>query len=82
MRYSVFSRSTCFLLDIQNIGYGESSAVTRFGPGIRNSYILHYILSGKGYFNGNPVCAGQGFLITPNMQEHYYPEPSDPWSFL
>jgi len=82
MRYSIFSDSVCPILNIINIGYAKDPAVTRFGPGARNSYIIHYVISGKGYFNGRPVNAGQGFLITPNMQEHYYPDENLPWEFL
>ncbi len=82
MRYAVFSRSHCPLLDISSIGYSKSTSVTRFGPGVRSSYIIHYVISGKGYFNGKRVSAGQGFLITPGMKECYYPDKSDPWEFL
>lgn len=82
MRYSIFSNSQGSLLDIKSIGYAKNMDVTRFGPGVRNYYIIHYVLSGKGYFNGNCVKAGQGFLITPGMNEHYYPDPNDPWEFL
>lgn len=82
MRYSVISNSECPLLNIINIGYATDPSVTRFGVGVRNLYIIHYVISGKGYFNGNPVEAGQGFLITPNMSEHYYPDENSPWEFL
>lgn len=44
--------------------------------------MIHYVISGKGYFNGNPVSAGQGFLIRPHTYEHYYPDLNDPWKFL
>lgn len=82
MRYGVFSRSECPLLNITNIGYSDDPEVTRFGIGVRRLYIIHFVISGKGYFNGNPVGAGQGFLITPNMREHYYPDEKSPWEFL
>ena len=81
MRYSVFANS-CPLLTILNMGYASDSAVTRFGPGARDLYIIHFVISGKGYFNGTPVGRGQGFLITPGMDEHYYPDERDPWDFL
>ena len=56
--------------------------ITRFGPGRRDLYIIHYVISGVGYFNGNRVSKGQGFLITPGMAEHYYPDKANPWTFL
>lgn len=82
MRYHVISDSKNPLLTISSIGYAASPAVTRFGPSRRNHYIIHYCLSGKGYFNGNLVSAGQGFLIEPDMEELYFPDASDPWEFL
>lgn len=82
MRYQIFSKDSCPLLGIECIGYAKNPEVTRFGPGIRNAYIIHYVISGKGRFNGNPVTSGQGFLITPGMLEEYYPDRHDPWEFL
>ena len=64
------------------MGYASDSAVTRFGPGARDLYIIHFVISGKGYFNGTCVGKGQGFLITPGMAEHYFPDEDDPWDFL
>lgn len=82
MRYSVLSRSGCSILNISNIGYAADPSVTRFGPGARNFYIIHYVISGSGFFNGRRVSPGQGFLITPGMQEYYFPDEQDPWEFL
>lgn len=82
MRYCVFSNSACPVLNISCIGCASDTAVTRFGPGVRSSWIIHYVISGKGWFNNKPVTAGQGFIITPNMQEHYFPDDEQPWEFL
>lgn len=77
-----FSASTGDFINICSMGYSDDFKRTRFGPGSRKFYIIHYVVSGKGYFNSNPVSAGDGFLITPNMPEHYYPDSENPWSFL
>lgn len=82
MRYSVFSSGGNGVTAIDCIGYSDDISVTRFGPTKRNQYIIHYVLSGKGFFNGNPVRTGEGFLIRPGTFEHYFPDESDPWSFL
>ena len=82
MRYTIFLRSACSLLNISSIGYSSDPSVTRFGPGVRDLFIIHYVLSGKGYFNTSPVCAGLGFLIHPNMPEYYFPDEKEPWEFL
>lgn len=82
MRYSLFSGNKNPVLSISSIGFARNPQVTRFGPGTRNLYIVHFVLSGSGYFNGIRLQAGQGFLITPSMLEEYYPDPANPWEFL
>ncbi len=82
MRYAVFSCSDCPVLNISSIGYSYDASVTRFGPSVRNLFIIHYVIQGKGYFNNNAVSAGEGFLITPGTFEHYYPDHQNPWEFL
>jgi hypothetical protein len=64
------------------IGYSSDPSVTRYGPGMRNYYIIHYVTAGRGTFNGHRVEKGQGFLITPGMHESYRPSKEEPWSFL
>lgn len=82
MRREIFSSSKNEILNIGSIGYSDDIKVTHYGPAQRKLYIIHYVLSGKGYFNGNPVRAGQGFLIYPNSHEHYYADKENPWSFI
>ena len=82
MRYEIFSYDTDKLFSINSIGYSADTDITRFGPGCRDLYIIHYVVSGIGYFNGNKVSKGQGFLITPGMAEHYYPDQKNPWAYL
>lgn len=82
MRHEIFSYDDNRVFGINSIGYSDDVDVTRFGPGQRNLYIIHYVISGKGYFNGCKVSKGQGFLINPGMAEYYYPDTENPWSFL
>ena len=81
-RYSFVSADYVKIPHIYVIGYASDKEVTRYGPSARNEYIIHYVLSGKGYFNGCEVNAGEGFLITPQLREHYYPDEENPWSYL
>jgi AraC-like DNA-binding protein len=57
-----------------------------YGPIARDVFILHYIISGKGYLDFGDkhilVEKGQSFLIRPFLTVHYYSEPSDPWEFI
>lgn len=58
----------------------------RWGPGSREVYSLHYILSGRGYV----VCGGKtfslaegdAFLVFPEEEFLYFPEETDPWEYL
>lgn len=81
-RYSLLSREYVKIPQIYTIGFAQDEEVTRYGPSFRNEYIIHFVLSGKGYFNGTEVKKGEGFLITPRSFEHYYPDNDEPWSYL
>lgn len=82
MNVSVIGADEIPVPRILSIGFSDEPAVTRFGPSRRKQYIIHYVLSGRGVFNGSEVSSGQGFLITPGMDEEYFPDASEPWSFL
>ena len=82
MRYDVYADRNVQLFDNFQIGGSDDPQVTHFGPTRRNHYIVHYVLAGRGTFNGAPVCAGQGFLIAPGDREHFFPDAADPWTLL
>lgn len=66
-------------------GRQDCADLHSYGPGIRGSYILHYVLAGRGYFETNgqvyPVETGESFLIYPNTVIRYYPDPAQPWEY-
>jgi AraC family transcriptional regulator of arabinose operon len=70
--------STC---GIQNCNGGHF-----FGPGMRDSYILHFISDGKGIFtsNGNTYHLGMGdvFLVKPEEEIFYQADEKTPWSYM
>lgn len=82
MLYHILSNENSDLLKIDNIGFSGDPKICRFGPGQRDLYLIHYVVSGEGVFNGNPLKAGQGFLITPHTYECYYPDKDNPWKLL
>ena len=81
-RHHLIAGDSVQIPQIYSIGFSDDPQITRFGPSVRNQYIVHYVLSGKGRFNGTRVEKGQGFLIVPGMREEYYPDEKEPWSFL
>lgn len=82
MLYHILSYEESRLLKIDNIGFSDDPKICRFGPGQRDIYLIHYVLSGSGTFNTNPVNCEQGFLITPKSAEHYFPDPDNSWKLL
>ena len=52
-----------------NCGWHQRQSRRRFGPGVRDHYILHYVLSGKGVYTCEgetyPVGRQEVFLIRP-----------------
>lgn len=57
-----------------------------FGPAIREHYVLHYILKGKGtlYINGWEFALQehQGFLLCPGIVSKYVASEEEPWEYI
>ena len=53
---------------------------------MREIYILHYVLRGRGVFEENgrayPVETGGTFLVRPQAIIRYAPDPADPWEYI
>lgn len=58
----------------------------RFGPRVRNKYVIHVITSGKGCYHVNgrtfELGANQAFLISPGVETVYEADSDDPWSYF
>lgn len=67
---------------VPSMGLDENSPEQHWGPGMRDVYILHYVLEGKGYFNGMPVSKGQGFFIERDTLIEYHADKSTPWTYF
>ena len=72
-------------LAVYNTGYEKCEAGYRWGPGVRDHYLLHYISSGTGTY----VCRGEEytvkegdmFLIAPAEVVQYTAAADDPWEY-
>lgn len=80
-------------LDIRPYQYGWEECVPlhSFGPFVRNHYLFHYIISGRGTLyshdsNGEiheyHLGANQGFLICPRQINLYTADGQDPWKYV
>ena len=57
-----------------------------YGPEVRDHYIIHYILDGKGEFTVNDktykLGKREGFLIRPGEQTYYKADHKNPWIYM
>ena len=67
---------------IKSFGIEDDYKKAGWGRGSRNEVILHYVLSGEGYFNGELIKAGEGFFILPGQMHEYHSSDSNPWSYF
>jgi AraC-like DNA-binding protein len=82
MHYKILSSDSSLSFDIAQMGFVSGDNVKWPAPALRNCYVIHYVTKGKGYYNGNLIRAGQGFLIHSGQSEIHYGDPDDPWDFL
>lgn len=58
----------------------------KFGPYVRESYVIHIVKKGKGVFtigsNSYELEAGQAFIIRPGEETIYKADDDDPWSYM
>ena len=89
MRKDVFinSSKTGFSDVVPNLaGVHECESEHTFGPAIRDYYLLHYCISGKGGITdpsgAHTVSAGSFFIIRPGEVTVYKADKQDPWKYV
>ena len=81
------------LLDLRLYQYGweQCAPLHSFGPFVRNHYLVHYIISGRGTLDSSVsgktartyhLEAGQGFLIWPGQINTYSADQDEPWRYV
>ncbi|MCH5323806.1 MAG: AraC family transcriptional regulator [Eubacterium sp.] len=72
-------------LSVYNVGYEKCAPLHRWGSGVRDHYLIHHIVSGKGIYSvggkSYTLSAGDTFLIYPNTEITYTADGVDPWSY-
>lgn len=68
-----------------SIGHEDCEPRHAFGPGERNTYLIHYVLRGCGVFSVGGktyhVGTGEAFLICPRELVYYEADAKTPWSY-
>lgn len=72
-------------LSVYNVGFQRCDPLYQWGPGIRDHYLIHYIISGCGYYKTGghtyKLYAGDTFLVYPNTEVLYYANEQEPWEY-
>lgn len=72
-------------LSVYNVGFQKCNSLYQWGPGVRDHYLIHYIISGKGTYhvNGESIflSAGDSFLVYPNTEVTYRADNDMPWEY-
>lgn len=70
---------------VYTCGYETCEPGHSYGPVLRSGYLIHYILSGKGYYRVNNTMyqlqEGDAFLICPDELIYYEADKKDPWTY-
>lgn len=85
LEYKNEEQSDLFLFLCQ-CGIEECLPEHSFGPAVRNHYLIHFILKGKGcYIVENKkynLTQNQGFLICPDTLTYYEADKTNPWTYI
>lgn len=67
-------------------GYEDCKKGHSFGPAVRHQWLIHYVVSGIGYFRINgkqyTLSSGNMFVIPPYVEIFYAADEEKPWSYI
>lgn len=73
-------------LFVQNTGRQQCAGGYGWGPGIRDHFLLHHILSGRGTCvigeQRYELVSGDTFLVYPGTTVHYFASEEEPWEYV
>lgn len=88
--FHIFSDELFLDLTVYQYGYEKCEPLHSYGPFVRNHYLFHYVISGKGMLsvteeNGSSVYQigpRSGFLIDPGRINVYCADQKFPWEYV
>lgn len=76
---------TIVALSVYNVGYQKCCPLYQWGPGIRDHYLIHYVVSGQGCYECGEkkyeLKAGDVFLAYPDTPITYFADSRNPWEY-
>ena len=88
--FAVFPNENFLDFRLYQYGWERCEPLHSFGPFVRNHYLFHYIISGRGTLDSAgpdgtdrryELGPGQGFLICPGQVNTYAAHKTDPWEY-
>lgn len=72
-------------LSVYNVGFQKCEPAYQWGPGIRDHYLIHHVISGCGHYEAAgktyDLSSGDTFLVYPQTEITYYADKTDPWEY-
>ena len=75
-------------LTVYNTGAQKCEPLYQWGPGVRDHYLIHYVVSGQGFYQDilaqtiYSLKAGDVFMVFPGREVLYYAHKQDPWEYV
>ena len=89
--FSVFPNENFLDLRLYQYGWEQCAPLHSFGPYVRNHYLFHYVISGRGHLDNTDgdgvrrdydLGQDQGFLICPGQISTYVADKDQPWKYV
>ena len=91
VRFPIFKDEHYIDLTIMQYGFEQCKPLHSFGPYVRNNYLFHYVVSGKGTLRANDekdkmqeysLEGGSGFIIEPEYVNTYMADEKEQWTYM
>jgi AraC-like DNA-binding protein len=89
--FSIFPNENFLDLRLYQYGWEQCAPLHSFGPFVRNHFLFHYVISGRGFLESTAedgttqryhLEENQGFLISPGQVNTYSADKRQPWKYV
>lgn len=85
IKHYYLDKATNASLWVCQCGWEKCPSNHKFGPSVRDHFLIHYVVSGSGKYTNSSgeyhLTKGQGFLISPSEVTTYTADVEDPWEY-
>ncbi len=80
-----FNEKNLTSMFVYNVGQQQCEPLLKWGPGIRDHFLIHHIVSGKGVYTVSGrtyhLTAGDTFIVYPNVTVSYQADEDEPYEY-